>query len=321
MYVMTVVVALVVTSSPAAAGPYEDIWAIVARAGTENHEAITTFINEASAAQNVGQLDAALSRANSTLDGIFFAAATDITRIGVQHPEYDDDVLEALDQLDREHNAAHAEASYTYDLFYDALMSTTTTTAPTTTTTTTTTTEPPTTTTTIGATTTTIEPTTTTTTEVPPSSTTTTVAATKDTTPPPTTTTTKPGSTTSTTSAAATPPAGPTPPSSDLANTSDDPMAVMTAPLMLAAAQTTENGTEQAATATGPMSTVMTNVSQVLPPALAQFTVAPFIVVEILVATLVDSTQQMALPVLLITAVMTAFVWLENRRYSRTLPS
>ena len=87
MYVMTVVVALVVTSSPAAAGPYEDIWAIVARAGTENHEAITTFINEASAAQNVGQLDAALSRANSTLDGIFFAAATDITRICVQNPE------------------------------------------------------------------------------------------------------------------------------------------------------------------------------------------------------------------------------------------
>jgi len=72
---------------------------------------------------------------------------------------------------------------------------------------------------------------------------------------------------------------------------------------------------------TGAMSTtVMDTVSHVLPPALAQFTVAPFIVFEILIATLYDSTQQMALPVLLIIAVMSVFVWLENRRSTDSLP-
>jgi len=65
--------------------------------------------------------------------------------------------------------------------------------------------------------------------------------------------------------------------------------------------------------------TVMDTVSHVLPPALAQFTVAPFIVFEILIATLYDSAQQMALPVLLIIAVMSAFVWLENRRSTDSL--
>lgn len=311
VYVATVVVSLVFASSPATAGPYESIWAIVARAGTENHEAITTLINRASSAETVGELDTALGQAHETLDNIFYAAVTDITAIGSDNPEYNEDMLEALAQLNSDHEAAHAEANYTYQLFLDALPPTTTTTAPPTTTTTT---VPPTTTTTVSETTTTV------------ARTTTTVASTTTTTTPLTTTTTVVEQTTSTTSAAAILPIDPGPPPADTATISDDPTAVMTAPSVgsLAAATSGAGGTDQDEArdpSTGAMSTaVMTTVSQVLPPALAQFTVAPFIVFEIVVATLYDSMRQMALPLLLITAVMAAFVWLENRRSSESIP-
>lgn len=316
MYVATVVVSLVFASGPAIAGPYEDIWAVVARAGTENHQAITILINQASNAETVGELDSALDQAHATLDNIFYSAATDITRIGVRHPEYGEDVLEALAQLNAEHEAAHAEANYTYSLFLEALPTTTTTTLPPTTTTTT---VPPTTTTTVAATTTTTVPDTTTTTTA--SDTTTTTA------PEATTTTTTVEQTTTTTSPAAIAPIDPGPPPGDAATITDDATAVMTAPSIWAMAATeTDAGSSPQADepdqSAGVMSTtVMKSVSQVLPPALAQFTVAPFIVFEILVATLYDSVRQMALPVFLIIAVMTAFVWLENRRSADSLPS
>lgn len=321
MYVATVVVSLFFASSPAVAGPYEDIWSVVARAGTENHEAITTLINQASNAETVGELDSALDQAHATLDSIFYAAATDIARIGVRNPEYDQEVLEALSQLNSDHEAAHAEANYTYQLFLDALPTTTTTTVPPTTTTTTTTVPP--TTTTVAATTTTTGANTTTTT-VP--QTTTTGAGSTTTTIPSTTTTTAAEQTTSTTSAAVIAPIDPGPPPADSPTILDDAMAVMTAPSIWRVAAATSAGTarqgEEPDQSNGIMSaTVMKTVSAVLPPALAQVTVAPFIVFEVLVATLYDSMLQMALPVLLITAVMAAFVWLENRRSSDSLPS
>lgn len=305
VYVATVVVSLVFASSPATAGPYENIWAVVARAGTENHEAITALINQASNADTVGELDSALDQAHATLDNIFFAAATDITAIGNRNPEFNEDVLEALSQLTSDHEAAHAEANYTYQLFLDALPPTTTTTAPPTTTTTT------------------VPPTTTTTTVA---RTTTTAASATTTTLPQTTTTTTVEQTTSTTSAAAIPPVDPGPPPADTATISDDATAVMTAPSIwtMAAATSNTGATGQGEApdqSTGTMSTaVMKTVSQVLPPALAQFTVAPFIVFEILISTLYDSMRQMAVPMLLITVVMAAFVWIENRRSSESLP-
>ncbi len=317
MYVATVVVSLVFASGPAMAGPYEDIWAVVARAGTENHQAITILINQASNANAVGELDAALDQAHETLDSIFYSAATDITRIGNNNPGYEEDVTEALAQLDSDHNAAHAEAKYTYQLFLDALMKTTTTTsAPTTTTT-----VPDTTTTTASTTTTTVPDTTTTSVE----QTTTTEATTTTTTVPDTTTTTVEESTPEADTAIA--PIDPGSPPGDAATSIDDTAEVMTAPSIWAMAATDGDAgssadTDEAQQANGMMSTtVMKSVSQVLPPALAQFTVAPFIVFEVLVATLYDSVRQMALPVLLIIAVMTAFVWLENRRATESLPS
>ncbi|MGI9528179.1 MAG: hypothetical protein ACR2NG_00580 [Acidimicrobiia bacterium] len=324
MYVATVVVSLVFASGPAVAGPYEDIWAVVARAGTENHQAITILSNEASGAETVAELDAALAQAHETLDSIFYSAATDITRIGVRNPEYGDDVLEALSQLNSEHNAAHAEANYTYDLFLDALPTTTTTTVPPTTTTTSTTVPPTTSTTTVASTTTTVPGTTTTTVR---QTTTTDAGTTTTTVPGATTTTTTVEQTTTTEAQTVIAPIDPGPPPGDAQAITDHATAVMTAPSIwaMAAAASDAGSSSQAdepEEANAMMSTtVMKSVSQVLPPALAQFTVAPFIVFEVLVATLFDSVRQMALPVLLIIAVMTAFVWLENRRATNALPS
>jgi len=313
MYVATIVASLLIASGPAMAAPIDDINQVLIESSWANNEAITTMANSCSQASTVAQLDQALAAAHQQLDQIFSTGVNRLLAIGNQNPEYADEARLAIVDLTTNHNAAHAEAEYTYQLFYDALQSTTTTTvAPTTTTTTTvapttTTTEPPVTTTTVAPTTTTTP---TSTTEVPTD----------------TTTTTAPADTTSTTSAAVIPPIDPGPPPADGATVSDDAMAVMTAPTIWSMAASMDGSAPAAQDAaslmsTGAMSTtVMDTVSHVLPPALAQFTVAPFIVFEILIATLYDSTQQMALPVLLIIAVMSVFVWLENRRSTDSLP-
>lgn len=59
---------------------------------------------------------------------------------------------------------------------------------------------------------------------------------------------------------------------------------------------------------------VTTGVSQVFPPAIAQFTAAPFVVVELLVFTMIDTVRTMLIPFLAITLVMLLFLWSENRR-------
>ena len=62
-------------------------------------------------------------------------------------------------------------------------------------------------------------------------------------------------------------------------------------------------------------------VSQVFPPAIAQFTAAPFVVFELLVMTLFDSIRTMFLPFAAITLVMLAFLWSERRRETETFPA
>ena len=66
---------------------------------------------------------------------------------------------------------------------------------------------------------------------------------------------------------------------------------------------------------------ITTGFSQVFPPAIAQFTAAPFVVVEMLAMTLFESVRTMIVPFVAISLVMLLFLWSERRRYPETLPT
>ena len=57
-------------------------------------------------------------------------------------------------------------------------------------------------------------------------------------------------------------------------------------------------------------------VSVVLPPTIARFTAAPFIVLEVLFSTLFESAQALVVPFLILLATLGWFVWREARRPS-----
>ena len=98
----------------------------------------------------------------------------------------------------------------------------------------------------------------------------------------------------------------------------DDPAIVMTAPPVMttaAADQAGDGADAEASPSRGMVSSMVSDsVSGVLPPALADFTVAPFILFELLAVTLFESVRQMLVPFILISLVMAVFVWSEHRR-------
>jgi hypothetical protein len=321
MYVATVVVAIVFASAPANAGPLEDIWNIVNQAQAANETILNQFSVNALGSSTIEELDNARAQAYSSLDSIWFTSVASLNTIANENPEYADDVSEAKAELRADHDGAHAEVGFLYRIVLDTLLSaTTTTTVPPPTTTT----VPPTTTTTVAATSTTTS--TSTSTTSPDATTTTFISETTTTVPETTTTTTIAVTTTTTVPAAVIPPGGPgvPPPTSDDPIV-DDPTAVMTAPPVWNTDTTAiDAGTaaleEAARLERGKMSGMVSDsVSKVLPPALAQFTVAPFIVFELLFTTLFESVRALFLPFLLITLVMAAFVWTENRRSRASL--
>ena len=327
MYVATVVVMLGFAPSTAQAGPLENIWNIVAQADNANQIILNQFAAAAISASTVEELNAARATADAQLDGVWYSSNGALNAIADNHPEYEDDVAEARSVLTTDHNDAHAEVSTIYNAVLDAMTggTTTTTTPPTTTTTSIPGTSSTSTTSTSSTTTTSTTSTTSTTTTTRPSTTTTTrppSATTTTTTDPATTTTTTAPTTTTTAPSIAVPPPPPgNPPStSETPPVVDDPNQVLTAPPGLDA----ETGEGEGATGDQPAASgtrrgivsemITTGVSQVFPPALAQFTAAPFVVVELLVMTLIDSIWTMILPFVAISLVMAAFLWSENRR-------
>ena len=58
------------------------------------------------------------------------------------------------------------------------------------------------------------------------------------------------------------------------------------------------------------------SASVVLPPSIARFTAAPFIVLEVLFSTLFESAQALLVPFLVLMATVAWFLWRETRRPS-----
>lgn len=326
VYVAAVVASFFVATAPAAAAPVDQIWAVVTNASVQNETVLNDFAVAASNAQNKAELDAARTTGHNRLEAIWYSSYDALEDLRSAYPTLSGVVDQAMTILTRDHNEAHGEID---DLYYYILdkapwnTSTTTTTKATTTTTT------------KATTTTTTKPSTTTSTSSPTSTTTststsTTRPTTTTTTSPGTTTTTEPTSSTTTTTiaGAVVPPSGPTGP----ATTVDDPasdsgsLALSAPPVFIDPTVMTadDHMAEMASNSRmdrAMVSTMLTeSFSNVLPPALARFTVAPFVLVEVLVGTLFDSVRSMALPFMLVVIVMTAFIWFENRREPNILP-
>jgi hypothetical protein len=322
VYVTTVIVVFAVATPSASAGPYEDIWDIVTQADAANQSILNEFTAAALAATTVEELKAAKSLADSRLDDVWWSAKGALDDIADDHPEFEDEVDEAVAVLTADHNAAHAQVVTIYGVVLDSLTGGTVTTTTTQPPSSTTTTQPPSTTTTTQppSTTTTTRPTATTTTQ--PSTTTTTTSATTrptvtTTTQPSTTTTTRPSTTTTTVASGVVPPPSEPPPSTSATPTGgEDGGGTLSAPPGLGTGGADDGADPEPATGRrGIVSEAITiGVSQVFPPAIAQFTAAPFVVVELLVFTMIDTVRTMLIPFLAITLVMLLFLWSENRR-------
>ena len=104
----------------------------------------------------------------------------------------------------------------------------------------------------------------------------------------------------------------------------DDPSVILSAPAVLDSSTRADESAEerQGARSRGVVSEMITTgFSQVFPPAIAQFTAAPFVVVEMLVMTLFESVRTMIVPFMAISLVMLLFLWSERRRYPDSLPT
>ncbi|MGI9666809.1 MAG: hypothetical protein ACR2N2_06870 [Acidimicrobiia bacterium] len=295
----TVVVS--VFAVPAQAGVAEDIWNVVYQAQANNDGALNQFAVEALGASTKTELQNARSSAHSRLDSIYSVSSNQLTAIGNANPGYESELDQARTQLVRDHDSAHAEVEDIYQTVLDGLLGGTTTTLPPTTTTTTKP-RPTTTTSTVPKTTTTVDATTTTT--VPPTTTTTV---------PDTTTTTRATTTTTQAPAAAVPGGGSGQPPASTGET----VGVAAPP----AVQSTTTKTEQidaektVRMERGVVSGMLeSSASVVLPPMIVKFTVAPFIVLEVLFSTLFESAQSFLFPFLLLTAALGWFVWKDSRR-------
>lgn len=295
-------VGMSVATVPALAGVVDDIWNVVLQAQVSNDATLNQFAIDALNASTKSELDNARAKAHSRLDNTYSVADNQLSMIEQANPSYATEVAGAKKKLLSDHDAARAEVEDIYQSVLDGLIGGTTTTVPQATTTTTTT-RPPT-------TTTTVPRTTTTTTE--PATTTTEPATTTTTTVPQATTTTIATTTTSTPAAVVPSGGGGEPPASDqeavIVAGSPAVQSTSTESVLVDREKTVrmERGVVSGMLESG--------ASVVLPPMIVQFTVAPFIVLEVLFSTLFESTQAFLVPFLLLTAALGWFVWRDSRR-------
>ncbi|MGI9584863.1 MAG: hypothetical protein ACR2N7_04675 [Acidimicrobiia bacterium] len=322
-YALTVVTVMVVAVPATAGMTAADVWSVVDQARYQNESVLESFTGKALLADTIEELNQARAQAHASLDSTYNAAMNQLDAIAASYPELADDVASAKYQVNRDHDAAHSEVESIYRIVADTLPPASTTTTSTTSTTSTST-----------STTTTVPKSTTTSSTVPKSTTTTTSdSTTTSSTPPPrVTTTTYPdatststtiGTTTTTTAAAVVGGSGPgsgTPEAdatTSITNAGLDP--ARTDPPTLEASTATEAATLEATVARmrgdlGAMSGAMElAASTVLPPAIVSFTVAPFIVLEVLFKTVFDSVQALLIPILFLLAAVAVFFWRDTR--------
>lgn len=322
VYIASMAALLIVLIPGLASASANDIWRVVSIAKNDNQQVLNSFAVQAVQATSIDALSSLRSGADGSLEGIYYAAEAEIHGFVDADPDLESDGASALAQLLTDHNAAHAEVADIYATVYDALTgSGTTTTVPPTTTTTT---VPETTTTTAPRTTTTTLPPTTTTT-VPEETTTTTA-------PEPITTTTVPEATTTTTlvedkdsdltegigvagtdsNAPKGPAGGESAPSAGADEMAAHVVAMGEGQLWGAPPSVTPSAMMD--DAMPPMTAAVSHAASVLlPPTVVTIAVAPLLVLEVLVRTIFDSAQSLALPALLLMAAVGWFVWKERK--------
>lgn len=282
-----------------------EIWQVVDTAWGRNQQVLDQFAADAVAATNKTQLDSARSKAQTSLDNIWYNAVDTLdAKLALSPDALAADVAAAKGKLQTDHDAAHAEVDDLYATVLESLPPPTTTT---------TTKVPPTT-------------TTTTTTKVPPTTTTTTtVPRTTTTVPESTTTTTTVADTTTTTvaSGVAPPGRGTGPDVGRKATAIDSVMGAAdpatATPMVFAALSSDQKAHNDDAIAAkrkemGMVSAMVSSgASVVLPPGVARIAVAPILLVEILIGTLFESMRELLVPVVMLVMAVAVFVWRETR--------
>ncbi len=325
-----VFVALVVGASPASGAPIDEVYQTILQARALNNEILNEFTTLALSASTADELKSYRVQADNSLEDVYWASMAQLDGIEAENPDLASEISQARSIITNDHNAAHAEVSSIYQEVLQGLLGGTTTTTTVPKTTTTTTAPRPTT------TTTTVPKTTTTTTTVPTSTTTTTVVrptTTTTTVPDTTTTTTRPDDSTTTptigggTGGDGTNGSGGTgTPGTDQPTATEPPpeetATVIAAPVSVSADDTvsltdTDKGKEMRMERGMVSGMLESSASVVLPPTIARFTAAPFIVLEVLFSTLFESAQALLMPFLVLMATVAWFMWRETRRPTR----